>query len=505
MKDIYVIKNSSQVKLLKITLLIFLVIASVSACGTFQQREVNKLSTPDLGEALQKQIDTTKIVKPPLGIRGMTLIYKRIIDVYPNKLNIKKLYINGLRGLRQYDSALNIKIKKRKVEIVYDSKVVESYDDPYWKSYFAIKWFYQILGDVKKHSIAIAKLSEREIELTLLNKSLQSISDHAAFFETADAPRNLDFSLFGISAIEFKNQLTITDVTDRVIDLVPGDIVKRINGVDYSKIASGNILDYHVFENRPVTLSIQSQNDQAQRSVILSEEVESIPPASFDLLSDEIAYFRVFHFYNGLASAVRYELEQWQTSTDKQPKGLIIDLRSSIGGVVNDIVALADVFLSQGIIATIRLKKETEEHKATPTVAGLDIPIVMLVDVGTTAGAELFVAALKDNQRAVVIGSNTAGRGMIHTVFPLHNGSALMTPSGYFYTSNNRAIEYAGIQPHICTANKANTSNIRGYSAYLGRNTKFCQRSLHLNKIDEPDLDLDIAIDILQNMSSSSI
>ena len=238
---------------------------------------------------------------------------------------------------------------------------------------------------------------------------------------------------------------------------------------------------------------------------MLSKDIQDIPPARFESIEDQVAYLHIKYFYNSLPLDVKYELEQMKSSINQRIKGLIIDLRGSAGGVVTDVIALADIFLSKGIISSVVTNKEKEKHAATSNATDIELPIVILVDAGTSSGAELFAAALKDNQRAVVIGSNTNGRGMIHTIFTVRDDRSLMTPSGYFYTPKGRAIQNAGIKPHVCTAGMKDNSSVKGYMSYFGKKTKYCDRTLHLFKNDSTDIELGVALKMLLNLEVSPI
>lgn len=134
-----------------------------------------------------------------------------------------------------------------------------------------------------------------------------------------------------------------------------------------------------------------------------------------------------------------------------QPEGLILDLRNNPGGLLDQAVAMADYFLEEGmIVKTVGAHGEVfETEKAEPGDGGEPLPVVVLVNEGSASASEIIAGALQQNDRAVVIGSRTFGKGSVQTVYDLKNGSALKLTIAKYLTAKNQEVQSIGINPDV--------------------------------------------------------
>jgi carboxyl-terminal processing protease len=134
-------------------------------------------------------------------------------------------------------------------------------------------------------------------------------------------------------------------------------------------------------------------------------------------------------------------------------KGLVLDLRDNPGGLLDQCVSVSDAFLGSGLVFSLRGRKP-EDNKTFVAHAGDmadGLPMAVLINSGTAAGAEIVASALQDNHRAKLVGQPSFGRGSIQTVLPLGNGAngALKVTTAYFYRPSGAAIEGVGVKPDI--------------------------------------------------------
>jgi carboxyl-terminal processing protease len=129
---------------------------------------------------------------------------------------------------------------------------------------------------------------------------------------------------------------------------------------------------------------------------------------------------------------------------------LVLDLRSDPGGLVDQAVATADLFLDDGVIVSTRGRRGVTDvqraHKGGP---GVDLPIVALVDNGTASAAEILAAALRDHGRAQLVGQPTYGKGTVQTFFDLDDGSGLKLTTARYYTPAGKSLESKGLIPDV--------------------------------------------------------
>jgi len=168
-----------------------------------------------------------------------------------------------------------------------------------------------------------------------------------------------------------------------------------------------------------------------------------------EMLDDGIGYVRLAQFDNTatakLADAIEGLLAQ-------NPKGLILDLRSNPGGLLNESVLTAGLFLPRDTKVVIERFKDGSENPYAPTPddpIAPDIPLVVLVDVGSASASEIVAGALQDYGRAVLIGDKTFGKGSVQLLHELSDGSELRVTIARWFTPKGRAIHGEGLDPDI--------------------------------------------------------
>ena len=168
-------------------------------------------------------------------------------------------------------------------------------------------------------------------------------------------------------------------------------------------------------------------------------------------IATSLSHIRIAEFQENtsrdLASALK-NVEKLQIH------GLILDLRNNPGGVLQPAIDLADGFLDQGEIVSVRGRNadlqtvfSAEQGQWLP-----GIPVVVLVDRGTASASEVLAGALQDHKRAVIVGERTFGKGSVQSVLPLRNGSGLKLTTARYYTPSGKSIQAQGIQPDLVVA-----------------------------------------------------
>jgi carboxyl-terminal processing protease len=180
----------------------------------------------------------------------------------------------------------------------------------------------------------------------------------------------------------------------------------------------------------------------------LTREVIRVPSVTHKRLRMEVGYLRVKQFQTGthdeLLSAVA------DLRRGGRLAGILLDLRNNPGGLVDEASAVADEFLSGGIIYTARHRgRIVEEVRALPHGALTRGPVVVLVNEYSASAAELVAGALQDQARAVVVGARTFGKGSVQSVIDLPGGSGLRLTTMRYYTPSGRGIQARGVEPTV--------------------------------------------------------
>ena len=183
----------------------------------------------------------------------------------------------------------------------------------------------------------------------------------------------------------------------------------------------------------------------------VTREVIHVSSVTYKLLDGGIAYLRIKQFQE----RAHAELMEATAKLRAEAKngvltGIVLDVRSNPGGLVDEATEIADEFIDSGGIYSMRHRGQIiEDLKARGGGAFADIPCVALVNEWSASASELLVGALQDNKRATVIGVNTFGKGSVQSILPLPNGAGLKLTTARYYTPSGHAIQADGIHPDV--------------------------------------------------------
>ena len=164
-----------------------------------------------------------------------------------------------------------------------------------------------------------------------------------------------------------------------------------------------------------------------------------------------MGYVRIVHFSDTTDTDLRRALAKLSQQNRGALKGLIVDLRNNPGGVLEAAVDVSDEFLNEGLIvsASGRAADAQFAMSAKPGDLMNGAPIAVLVNAGSASASEIVAGALKDHQRAVLVGSRTFGKGSVQTVVPLSDGRAIKLTTSRYFTPSGESIHQKGIAPDI--------------------------------------------------------
>lgn len=239
--------------------------------------------------------------------------------------------------------------------------------------------------------------------------------------------------------------------------LKTGDIIKKVNDKEYTaeefeKIAS----DIKGKAGSKVKLEIQ-RGEETLTFEIERKKIELYPIES-EVLENDIGYINISSFCEDCSSKFK---ENYDKLKRKNIKSLVIDLRNNGGGIVDEALEILDSILDKDSIMLITANKKGEEKiekaKKKPTI---EVPIVVLVNENTASSSEIFAAALKENNKAKIIGTKTYGKGVIQESITLSDGSGIKITTEEYYTPNRNKINKIGITPDIEVDLEEKTKNI---------------------------------------------
>jgi carboxyl-terminal processing protease len=166
-----------------------------------------------------------------------------------------------------------------------------------------------------------------------------------------------------------------------------------------------------------------------------------------EVLEPGYLYVRITNFNENTTRDVRRGVEE----KNEDLKGLVLDLRNNPGGLLDQAVSVADLFLSQGklVFTKGKVKQAKMDFHAKDEKSDIKVPMVVLVNAGTASASEIVAGAIQDHQRGLIVGVPSFGKGSVQTVIPLPDGAGIKLTTAKYYTPKGRSIQAEGIKPDI--------------------------------------------------------
>ncbi len=193
----------------------------------------------------------------------------------------------------------------------------------------------------------------------------------------------------------------------------------------------------------------------------LVREVIHVPSVSSRLLADRVGYVRIKQFQERTHDELVDAASKLRARAGGKLEGLMLDLRSDPGGLVDQAADVADEFLSDGVIYTARHRDRiVDEVKARSGGAFTREPCVVLVNQYTASASELVAGALQDNKRATIVGEPTFGKGSVQAILSLPGGAGMRLTISRYYTPSGHAIQADGVHPDVTVEMKKDDASI---------------------------------------------
>ncbi|NDD92789.1 S41 family peptidase [bacterium] len=201
-----------------------------------------------------------------------------------------------------------------------------------------------------------------------------------------------------------------------------------------------------------VTLSIFRDGVRGVRDFTVKRELIKIQSVKSELLESGFGYVRLSNFNETAARDIRSAIEKMEKgSKGGKLNGLVFDLRFNPGGLLDQAVDVSSLFMDEGVIvSTIGRNRDQKELKyARKGMARKDLPLAVLVNGSSASASEIVAGALQDNNRALILGQPTFGKGSVQTVMDLGQDMGLKLTIARYYTPSGRSIQEKGVQPDV--------------------------------------------------------
>lgn len=225
---------------------------------------------------------------------------------------------------------------------------------------------------------------------------------------------------------------------------IEGKFTKEFSLVDAVKRLRGP-------KGTPITISLSRKGQPDLIDVTLLRDNIQVRSVRTRFLGDGFGYVRINQFMEKTFDDLKAGLRSLRAESKSDLRGLVLDVRNNPGGLLTQAIKVTDMFLKEGVIVYTDGRVEAQKQKffahARDTEPGY--PIVVLVNGGSASASEILAGALKDHGRALILGTQTFGKGSVQTITPLENGGALTLTTALYYTKSGNSIQATGVKPDI--------------------------------------------------------
>lgn len=302
----------------------------------------------------------------------------------------------------------------------------------------------------------VGKLDKNEMEQGIYKGFVAAVGDPYTTYYSPTEFNTFKEKTSGVYAgIGVQMTLDKTDNSITVVDVFEGSPAEKAGMLPKDKIigADGKVLtgdDYEIapklIKGKPgtnVQVTIFRPSENKQYELKIKRQNVTYPSVTHKMLEDNLGYIQIRQFEEPTYKQFKEAL----TDVESQgAKGLIIDLRDNTGGVLQVTEQIADELIPEGVIVSTKDNKgKIEETLADKNYS--DIPIVVLVNHNSASASEVLSGALKDHDRAVLVGTTTFGKGIVQSILPFNDGSAIKVTTSQYFTPSGVCIQGEGIEP----------------------------------------------------------
>ena len=388
------------------------------------------------------------------------------------------------------------------------------------ETYQRLELFTDVLAIVEKSYVEPVDLTE--LIYGGIRGMLATLDPHSSFlspemYQDMKADTHGEFGGVGIEiAVRDGQLLVVAPIEGTPADeagIEAGDLIRAIDGVlikDAELMPA--VRQLRGAKGDAVTLTIWRDGFDQPRDYTLVRDIIHINSIKGRLLEPGYGYVKITQFQEKTGADLEKELDRLHTF-DSPLKGLILDLRNNPGGLLDQAVAVADQFLSEGLIVYTEGREEGSQMRFSATSSGTepDYPLVVLINGGSASASEIVAGALRDHGRALILGEKSFGKGSVQTIIPLSDDSGLRLTTARYFTPSGVSIQARGIEPDIVVSglrleSKGDTAHFRegDLKNHIDQPDAASQSTEttgpHLSDTDQTDFQLMRAFDLLKGL-----
>ncbi|WP_413206256.1 S41 family peptidase [Rhodospirillum sp. A1_3_36] len=324
-------------------------------------------------------------------------------------------------------------------------------------TYQLLDLFADVFERVKRDYVE--EVSDEALVEAAINGMLTSLDPHSSYmnpksFEDMQVQTRGEFGGLGIEVSMEDGFVKVVSPIDGTpaaeAGLQPGDFITTLDGEPVLGLTLNEAVEkMRGPVNTDITLGIRREGKEPF-DVTLTRDVIKIRSVRSRTEGD-VGYVRITTFSEQTEDGLRDAMKKIHDKLGDKLKGYVLDLRNNPGGLLDQAIAVSDVFLDKGEIVSTRSRdsKDTQRYAARPGDLAEGLPLVVLINGGSASASEIVAGALQDHRRALLVGTKSFGKGSVQTIMPLPGHGAIRLTTARYYTPSGRSIQAKGIEPDI--------------------------------------------------------
>ena len=320
----------------------------------------------------------------------------------------------------------------------------------------------------------VQDVSDKELFDNAIKGMLEGLDPHSTFLNEKDF-KDLQIGSkgeFGGLGIEVTMEEGFVKVITPIDDtpafkagIKPGDFIIEIDGKSVKGMSLNQAVDLMRGKvGAPILLTVARENQNAPLEIKIVRAKIKIKSVKYEIIDDKFGYIRISSFQNKTGKSLKNAISDLNTKSKGNIKGYVLDMRNNPGGVLGAAVDVSDAFI-KGKKKLVFTKGKAADAMYEFTSNNTDLangkPIVVLINGGSASASEIVAGALQDHKRAIIMGTQSFGKGSVQTVLPITSRTAVKITTARYYTPNGRSIQAKGIEPDIIVENLELSSGLK--------------------------------------------
>jgi carboxyl-terminal processing protease len=327
------------------------------------------------------------------------------------------------------------------------------------ETYKALDLFGDVFEQVRANYVE--PVEDKKLIEYALNGMLSSLDPHSAYMnqEETKSMSVQNSGEFGGLGIEVTMENGVVKVVSPIDDtpasragVQSGDMIVEIDGKQVMGLTLADAVEKMRGKvGTEILLTIVRKGEKAPLKIKLIRDVIQIQSVKYHVENGNIGYIRITTFNAQTTPGLRKAFDEIKKQAGGKIAGYVLDLRNNPGGLLDEAISVSDAFLDKGEIVSTRGRNadDTRRDNATPGDWADGLPVVVLVNGGSASASEIVSGALQDHKRAIVLGTQSFGKGSVQTLFNVPGGGSIRLTTARYYTPSGKSIQAKGITPDI--------------------------------------------------------